>query len=54
LIFWIGWQILSQTLVPADVNAGGVAYAAHIGGFVAGLLLIVLFRKYRRRRYRLC
>ena len=50
LIFWIGWQILSQTLVPAAPNAGGVAYAAHIGGFVAGLLLISLFRKYRRRR----
>ena len=53
LIFWIGWQFVSQTLVPADANAGGVAYAAHIGGFVAGLLLISLFRKYRRRRYRL-
>ncbi len=53
LIFWIGWQVLSQTLVPADPKAGGVAYAAHIGGFVAGLLLISLFRKYRRRPYRL-
>ena len=53
LIFWIGWQILSQTLIPAAPNAGGVAYAAHIGGFVAGLLLIFLFRKYRRRPYRL-
>jgi membrane associated rhomboid family serine protease len=40
-------------LVPADADAGGVAYAAHIGGFAAGLLLISIFQKYRRRRYRL-
>jgi membrane associated rhomboid family serine protease len=52
LIFWIGWQIVSQTLVPADANAGGVPYAAHSVGFVAGLLLISIFRKYRWRRYR--
>ena len=51
LIFWIGWQILSQAMVPIDPNAGGVAYAAHIGGFIAGVLLIAFFRKYRRRRY---
>jgi len=51
LIFWIGWQVLSQTLAPMDPNAGGVAYAAHIGGFVAGIVLIPFFRKYRRRRY---
>lgn len=49
LIFWIGLQLLNQVLVPIDPRAGGVAYAAHIGGFVAGLALIPLFRKYRRR-----
>ncbi len=48
LIFWIGWQFLSQALVPVGPNAGGVAYAAHIGGFIAGVLLIPFFRKYRR------
>jgi membrane associated rhomboid family serine protease len=48
LIFWIGLQFLSQVLEPVDPMAGGVAYAAHIGGFVAGLALIPLFRKYRR------
>jgi len=51
LIFWIGWQVFSQALVPVDPNAGGVAYAAHIGGFIAGVLLITFFRKYRRRGY---
>ena len=50
LIFWIGWQLLSQTLAPVDRTAGGVAYAAHIGGFIAGIVLIPFFRKYRRGR----
>ncbi len=49
LIFWIGLQLLNQALDPVDPRGGGVAYAAHIGGFVAGLALIPLFRKYRRR-----
>ncbi|MGH7773535.1 MAG: rhomboid family intramembrane serine protease [Candidatus Binatia bacterium] len=51
LIFWIGLQLLHQALDPRDPMAGGVAYAAHIGGFVAGLALISLFRKYRRRTH---
>ena len=49
LIFWIGLQLLNQALAPMDPAAGGVAYAAHIGGFAAGLVLIPLFRKHRRR-----
>ena len=51
LIFWIGLQLLSQAVAPADPAVGGVAYAAHIGGFAAGFLLIPLFRKYRRRTH---
>lgn len=51
LIFWIGLQVLNQALAPMDPRAGGVAYAAHIGGFIAGLALIPLFRKYRRRTH---
>ena len=50
LLIWIGMQVLSQTMQPMDPNTGGVAYAAHIGGFVAGLCLILPFRKHRRRR----
>jgi membrane associated rhomboid family serine protease len=38
---WIGFQILQGYLSSQD--QGGVAYAAHIGGFVAGLVLIKLF-----------
>jgi membrane associated rhomboid family serine protease len=38
---WIGFQLIQGYL---SSNAeGGVAYAAHIGGFVAGLVLIKLF-----------
>ncbi len=35
--------------VPAAQNAGGVAYFAHIGGFVAGMLLVALMGGLRRR-----
>ncbi len=38
---WIGYQILQGYLTPA--GTGGVAYAAHIGGFIAGLVLIKVF-----------
>ena len=31
-------------------SAGGVAYFAHIGGFVAGMLLVVLLSGLRRPR----
>lgn len=51
LIFWIGLQFLNQALEPGDAMTGGVAYAAHIGGFIAGFALILLFRKYRRNTH---
>jgi membrane associated rhomboid family serine protease len=38
---WIVYQIVVGYLTPA--GTGGVAYAAHIGGFFAGLALIKLF-----------
>ena len=34
--------------VPEAQNTGGVAYFAHIGGFVAGMILVVLMGGYRR------
>lgn len=50
LLFWIGLQFLYQVVsqVPARHHmseGGGVAYMAHIGGFIAGLLLIFFFKK---------
>lgn len=38
--------------LPGRIAPGGVAWMAHIGGFVAGMALILLFRK-RRPRYAL-
>jgi membrane associated rhomboid family serine protease len=41
---WIVFQIISQLgVLGGDQGGGGVAYAAHIGGFIAGLALIKLF-----------
>jgi membrane associated rhomboid family serine protease len=41
---WFAFQIISGlgALGPGS-QAGGVAYAAHVGGFVAGLVLVKLF-----------
>jgi membrane associated rhomboid family serine protease len=36
--------------IPEVQSQGGVAYFAHIGGFVAGMILIVLFGGTRRRQ----
>lgn len=38
---WIAYQLVTGFLTPA--GTGGVAYAAHIGGFFAGLALIKPF-----------
>jgi membrane associated rhomboid family serine protease len=43
--FWFVLQVISQVSVVA--GAGGVAYMAHIGGFVTGVVLIFLFGRRR-------
>lgn len=43
---WIVYQLVLGYLTPS--TGGGVAYAAHIGGFVAGLALIKVFALGRR------
>lgn len=45
LIFWFVLQLINSALT--DNSQGGVAWGAHIGGFVAGMVFIPLF-KYRR------
>ena len=35
-------------MLGGEESAGGVAYAAHIGGFIAGFLLVKAFAKKRR------
>lgn len=42
--FWIVLQLFSGIGSIADAASGGVAYMAHIGGFLAGLVLSFLFR----------
>lgn len=39
---WILFQLISGYLVMGQ-EGGGVAYAAHIGGFIAGFILVKLF-----------
>ena len=43
LVFWIGFQVYSATQGQTDATAN-VAWWAHIGGFLAGMVLIALFR----------
>jgi len=38
---WIGYQLLLGYM--SDPGSGGVAYSAHIGGFIAGLVLVKVF-----------
>jgi membrane associated rhomboid family serine protease len=44
LLLWFGLQLLSGTL-SAGAAGGGVAFWAHVGGFVAGVALIKLFAR---------
>lgn len=43
IVIWFLIQLVSGFGSIADVQQGGVAYFAHIGGFIAGLLLVVPF-----------
>jgi membrane associated rhomboid family serine protease len=50
LVLWFGLQLLSNLM--AQPGQGGVAFRAHIGGFIAGMILIPIFKQ-RRARLRL-
>jgi len=43
---WIVYQLVLGYMTPA--GTGGVAYAAHLGGFIAGIALVKLFAIGRR------
>lgn len=45
---WFLMQLINGVASISDVNAGGVAYSAHVGGFLAGLLLVPLFVQSQR------
>ena len=42
LALWFGLQLLSNLM--SDRVGGGVAFRAHIGGFIAGMILVPLFK----------
>ncbi len=48
---WIVMQILSAYIEYGSKTGGGIAWFAHIGGFAAGLVLIVLMKKRKKRPY---
>ena len=52
LLFWFAMQFFSGvgSLGDANYSGGGTAWFAHIGGFLAGMLLIRLFPAQRRLR----
>lgn len=52
LVFWFAIQFFSGfgSIGSADYTGGGTAWFAHIGGFVAGMLLIRLFPAKKRWR----
>jgi len=55
LVFWFGWQVLTGLPELMEVErevSGGVAVWAHVGGFLAGVVLVKVFenRSLVRRR----
>ena len=53
LLFWFGMQFLNgfESIGERSYTGGGVAVFAHIGGFIAGMLLIRLFPSRQRWRH---
>jgi membrane associated rhomboid family serine protease len=43
LLYWIGIQVVSGLFGLMGEERGGVAFWAHVGGFVAGVVLVKLF-----------
>lgn len=44
LLYWVGLQVLSGVASAGQVG-GGVAFWAHVGGFVAGVVLVKAFAR---------
>ena len=47
--FWFVLQFINSFLSSSS-GGGGVAYAAHIGGFITGLVLILFFNKQTKKK----
>jgi membrane associated rhomboid family serine protease len=50
LVYWAFLQVVSQAASSLSEQTGGVAYWAHLGGFVAGVVLIKVFERRDRVR----
>jgi len=52
LLYWFAIQFFSGlgSLAQTDYTGGGVAFFAHVGGFIAGMLLVRLFPARQRWR----
>jgi len=46
--FWFLIQLFSQVGAVANVQSGGVAYMAHVGGFIFGALTARFFERFQR------
>jgi len=46
LLYWAAIQFFSGLVGLAAKESGGVAFAAHVGGFLAGIVLIKLFARH--------
>ena len=51
MIVLIGWIIIQFFSIDFSSQNGGIAYAAHIGGFIGGLILIKIFEKKKNKFY---
>ena len=45
LLYWLGLQFVSGLLGSGTAETGGVAFWAHVGGFVTGMALVKLFAR---------
>ncbi len=43
--FWLLTQLLNQAAAVVQTNAGGVAYSAHLGGAIFGMVTARLFER---------
>jgi membrane associated rhomboid family serine protease len=43
---WIALQLISGVGTIGNADVGGVAYMAHIGGFIAGIAMTIIFRRH--------
>ena len=50
--YWIFIQVLSALAESGSRTGGGIAWFAHIGGFVTGFFVIIMMRKRVQKSYR--